>query len=902
MLKALWFQTHWLLGITAGIVLAIVGVTGGLLSFEGEILRALNPGVMTVDARPGGPLPPAALLDKIRADAPDRTITALTVYADPESAARVTFAPLPGGTGGPRGEMRYVNPYDGRLLGAVAGQDTFRFIMQIHRWLAAGDVGKHIVGASTIALIVLSLSGLYLRWPRRPLQWRSWFHLNLNRSGRSLLWELHSVIGTWVLPFYLLASLTGLYWSYDWYRNALFDITGTPRPAQQGPRPGPPQAAQAQSPSQGPNQGPNQGQGQSQSATGPSVQGQGAGPASAERQPAPDRPRPSAMGQASGRPAAAALDIARLWAVFEREAGAYSTATLRLPQGNQPLTITYQLPNPTHERANNTLVLDATGAVRQHRKFDELPLGQHLMGSIFPLHAGSYFGMPGLILMMIASLLMPLFAVTGWMLYLDRRKKKGQARKAAAEGSFGTDGSATPVLVAFASQTGTAERLAWQTASALKAAGTPCRVVSLGTLTADALARETRVLFIVSTFGEGEAPDSARAFARAFPRATSRLDHVGFALLALGDHTYGHFCGFGRELEESLRQKGARPLFASVEMDGEDTAALTTWQARLAQTLGADVRQEWSAPDFSSWRLVERHCLNPGGIGLPTFHVVLEPMAGPLPPWEAGDIAQVRPRNDPERVRKKLAALSLDPAAPVAAHGEATALEGIALRGAWPGQVPEGVTAQGFADLIRPLPERDYSIASIPQDGRLEILVRQTRAADGSFGVGSGWLTAYAPLGSEIELRIKPNAGFHAPSGERPLILIGNGTGLAGLRAHLKARIQAGCDRNWLIFGERNETHDFYFRTEIAGWVASGGIARLDLAFSRDQDTRIYVQDRLAAAADTVKAWVDDGAAIFVCGSIAGMAGAVDERLRTILGTDELDRLAAEGLYRRDVY
>ncbi|QTL05348.1 sulfite reductase flavoprotein subunit alpha [Aquabacter sp. L1I39] len=893
MLKALWFQIHWLLGITAGIVLAVVGVTGGMLSFEHEILRALNPGVMTVESRPGGPLPPAALLDRIRAEVPERTVTALTVHADPESAARVTLAPIPGGSGGPRGETRYVNPYDGTLLGPVKGQDFFRLTMQIHRWLAAGDIGKHIVGASTIALIVLSLSGLYLRWPRRPLQWRSWFHLNLNRGGRNLLWELHSVIGTWVLPFYLLASLTGLYWSYDWYRNALFDITGTPRPAQQGPRPAAAAPGQAA----------------------PAASGQRPAAEAAAQTSNPDAMRPAAPrgqggqgtqgGQAAaggGRNAGTPLDIVRLWSLFEHEVGAFNTATLRLPQGNQPLTIIYLPPNPAHERANNTLVIDPSGTVRQHRRFDDLPLGQHLMGSIFPLHAGSYFGLPGLLLMMIASLLMPLFAVTGWMLYLDRRKKKAQVRRAAAEGAGLAAQDGAPILVAFASQTGTAERLAWTTASALQAAGTSARVASLATLTPEALARETRIFFIVSTFGEGEAPDAARSFARAFFRASIRLDHLKFALLSLGDRTYGHFCGFGRELDGALRQKGAQPLFEAVEMDAEDAAALTTWQARLARITGRAVQGDWTGPSFGAWKLVERHCLNPGSAGLPTFHVVLEPMGRALPGWEAGDIAQIRPRNDPARVSNALAALSLDPTAPVAAGGEAMALEGVALRGALPGQVPDGITAQGLADLIRPLPERDYSIASIPQDGRLEILVRQTRAPDGSFGVGSGWLTAYAPLGSEIELRIKPNPAFHAPPAERALLLIGNGTGLAGLRAHLKARIHAGSDRNWLIFGERNRAHDFYFGEELSGWVASGGIARLDLAFSRDQDERIYVQHRLAAARDEVKAWVMEGASIFVCGSIAGMAGAVDETLRAILGADELDRLAAEGRYRRDVY
>ncbi len=104
--------------------------------------------------------------------------------------------------------------------------------MQIHRWLAADAVGKQIVGASTIALIYFCLSGLYLRWPRKWLDWRAWLRLDWAQKGRSFLWHLHSVVGTWVLVAYLVMALTGLFWSYDWYRSGLYTITGTPVPAQ----------------------------------------------------------------------------------------------------------------------------------------------------------------------------------------------------------------------------------------------------------------------------------------------------------------------------------------------------------------------------------------------------------------------------------------------------------------------------------------------------------------------------------------------------------------------------------------------------------------------------------------------------------------------------------------------
>lgn len=861
MAKWLWFQLHWLLGITAGIVLAVVGVTGGMLSFEDEILTALNPGVRTVAVQPGGPLEPSALLEKIRANAPGRTVTALTVSSDPEKSARVTLAPLPGGAGGPRGESRYVNPYDGGLLGEVWGQGFFRTTMQIHRWLAAGDVGKQIVGASTVGLIILSLTGLYLRWPRSWLSWRGWFKLDLAHRGRSLLWELHSVIGTWVLPFYLLASLTGLYWSYDWYRNALFDITGAPRPQQARPAGAPPQQGQ-----------------------GPGGQRQGG-----EGQ----------RGAGGGQPRAP-LDVAKLWPVFLKESGGYTSATLRLPQGNaQTLTISYQALNPPHDRAFNTLVLDGSGTVREHRRYVDLPLGQKLMSGIFALHSGSFFGLPGLILMMVASLLMPLFAITGWLLYLDRRKKKGEARRAAHALPAAT-GNEAPVLVAFASQTGTAERLAWQSAGALQSAGLPVKVAPLATLGADTLAASRRALFVVSTFGEGEPPDGARAFARRMDGSARPLGHLDYGLLALGDRTYPHFCGFGQALDAWLRTHGATPLFDRIEVDAEDAGALRHWQAQLATLSGATALPDWTPPAYESWRLVHRRCLNPGGAGLPTFHVVLEPADGAARLWEAGDIVEIGPRNAPAAVTACLARLGFAEDAPVATNGQEEPLAALLARSILP--EAGAVDPQALADGLKPLPHREYSIASIPADGRLELLVRQTKAADGALGLGSGWLTAHAAEGEEIALRIRPNPAFRAPPAERPLILIGNGTGLAGLRAHLKARIRAGSDRNWLIFGERNAEHDFYFRDEITAWQSAGGLSRVDLAFSRDQNERLYVQDRLKAAGADVLSWLKDGAAIYVCGSLQGMAPAVEHVLGDLLGPEALEALAEERRYCRDVY
>ena len=168
--------------------------------------------------------------------------------------------------------------------------------------------------------------------------------------------------------------------------------------------------------------------------------------------------------------------------------------------------------------------------------------------------------------------------------------------------------------------------------------------------------------------------------------------------------------------------------------------------------------------------------------------------------------------------------------------------------------------------------------------------------------MGSGWLTRIAQPGDSIALRIRGNRNFHAPVDGRPMILIGNGTGLAGLRALIKARRAAGHERNWLVFGERHAAHDNFCGDEIAAWRKDGTLARVDSVYSRDQPGRRYVQHCLLEQAADVRAWIDEGAAIYVCGSLQGMAGGVDAALRDILGAERLQALQHDGRYRRDVY
>jgi sulfite reductase (NADPH) flavoprotein alpha-component len=504
----------------------------------------------------------------------------------------------------------------------------------------------------------------------------------------------------------------------------------------------------------------------------------------------------------------------------------------------------------------------------------------------------------------VAALVLLFYMVFCFVIFVGYRRKQ-QAALAWQNSDASQAGEASKeMLIAFASQTGFAEQIAQQTAQALKDAGMQIRACSLAQLDLVQLQAARRVLFVVSTTGEGDAPDSAAGFARKVMGQAAMLPDLHYGLLALGDRSYMQYCAFGHALDAWLRHHGAHALFDMVEVDNGDPGALRHWQHHLGVLSGHTDMADWNAPGYERWILSERRLLNPGSAGGAVFHLSFKPVdAQQALSWQAGDIAEIGPRNDPARVRALLDALQLDGSAPV----QDETLSDILARSLLPHDAAglassQGMTAQALVDSLKPLPHREYSIASLPQDGRLELLVRQTVLPDGNLGLGSGWLTAYLAEQGELDLRVRHNRGFHPPADDCPLILIGNGTGLAGLRAHMKARIALGRRRNWLLFGERSVQHDFFHRAEIERWQEDGMLARLDLAFSRDQAQRIYVQDRLPEAAHLLQQWVDEGAAIYVCGSLDGMASGVAEVLSGILGEEVLDSMAEQGRYRRDVY
>ena len=464
------------------------------------------------------------------------------------------------------------------------------------------------------------------------------------------------------------------------------------------------------------------------------------------------------------------------------------------------------------------------------------------------------------------------------------------------------EGTST-LLIAYASQTGFARQLAERSAESLRASGVPVKLRALAEVDGDLLAATERALFVASTTGEGDPPDSALAFVRDLMGKTAELGHLRYAVLALGDREYEHFCGFGHRLDDWLRQHGARPLFDLVEVDNADESALRHWQHHLGQIGGITDLPDWTPARYDSWILHERRELNPGSVGRGAFHLAIAPPAGTAPSWQAGDIAEIGPRHAAQHVSALLQASGLSIDAVVDVDRQPESLAALLARShLLSADEIRGLDVQAVADMLKPLPHREYSIASLPADGTVQILLRRLLRPDGTPGIGSGWLCDYAPIGGEIALRLRSNPNFHAPDPARPMLLIGNGTGIAGLRALLKARIAAGAYHNWLLFGERNADRDFFYGDEIRRWQSQGFLQRVDLAFSRDQEQRIYVQHKLQAAGESLHKWVDAGAAVYVCGSLSGMAPGVDAVLRAVLGDERIERMMAEGLYRRDVY
>lgn len=385
MFKKIWFYIHWLLGLVAGTVLIVVGVTGAVLSFEKEIMQLLNQKSYFVEVSTQERLSPEALLNAFKEKIPHAKINSMTLSSDPQASALIVIqdsnvAHTASGGGGRSTVSHFINPYTGEILPQLEGRAFFKLVLDLHRRLMAGQVGKQIVAASTVALIILSLTGLYLYWGSIRKSLKSSLSVNFRAKGRGFLYKLHSASALWMFPFLILVSLTGLYWSYEWYNEVLYKIAGVEKPRRN--------------------------MNQQQPQTAKSEQG-----VEKERSKVPN--------------VQSSETIAQAWALVNNALKhPYESITLRLPTSGTKFDFTYLDEDAQHGRARNSLSVDIKEAkVLSHTRYDDKRINEQLMSSMLPLHSGEYFGIIGRVWVFLASAGMVLFGVTGLMLYLDRRKK-----------------------------------------------------------------------------------------------------------------------------------------------------------------------------------------------------------------------------------------------------------------------------------------------------------------------------------------------------------------------------------------------------------------------------------------------------------------------------------------------
>jgi uncharacterized iron-regulated membrane protein len=378
-IKAALLQVHSIAGLVLALLLSLIALTGTIMSFEDEIVDHLNAGIMQVAPRTTPALMPDELVARLKAVPDAGKVAAITLSGDPSVAVHVRFAR---DEQGGRPSSLYVDPYDAHVLGTPRGEEFFATVRRLHRWLLIpGDAkgwGRQITGVAALGLIVMLISGLVLRWPRRASSVKMWLKPNLGLSGRGLHRSLHAVIGTWVLPIHLVMTLTGLWYSFDWYKDGVAWLLSRPQVT----------AAKIQ---------------------------------------------PKAPRAASGREAVQPIGFDRAWSTLLHEEGShFARALLTLPAGpGTVIRVRSWQKDSTLESVRDEFRIDAaTGQLVSAERYADKTLGEKAIASVLDIHRGAVLGWPGKLAFMVAAAMMPLFAITGLVLYLSRRKLRPSRQRA----------------------------------------------------------------------------------------------------------------------------------------------------------------------------------------------------------------------------------------------------------------------------------------------------------------------------------------------------------------------------------------------------------------------------------------------------------------------------------------
>lgn len=443
------------------------------------------------------------------------------------------------------------------------------------------------------------------------------------------------------------------------------------------------------------------------------------------------------------------------------------------------------------------------------------------------------------------------------------------------------------LTIVYGTETGNTKVVAQQLEKTAKGQGIKVKNLSLSKFTIkDLQALSHPIIILTSTHGEGEPPITAKAFFKAMKETPSvDLSKLSYAVLGLGDSSYQQFCGCAKEIDAFLASNKAAPFHAYTAFDVDYAKYTPSWIDSVLKSYETVIGT--ASPSVSN------------AIGSSTAEITSSVGYSRLEPVKATVKTNIDLNDRGSSKRTHHIELELLQAVPYTV--------GDAL----------GVILPTDKDGNSPAP-RLYSIASSPLVTQNEAHLLVSHAwhslPDGTkgYGIASDYLVNL-PIGTEIQVYIHRNNIFRLPSDESDIIMVGAGTGIAPFRGFVQERSERGATgRNWLFFGEQHAHCDFFYQAEWQDLVSNETLTHIDLAFSRDQAQKIYVQDRMKEKGAELIEWLNNGAVIYVCGRKDPMSKDVDEALIELLsqykGLSRADAEAQlldwldEGRYLKDVY
>lgn len=511
-----------------------------------------------------------------------------------------------------------------------------------------------------------------------------------------------------------------------------------------------------------------------------------------------------------------------------------------------------------------------------------------------------------------------------------------------------------PIII-YGTETGNSKKIASHLLTTFKKNKVQAKAVDVFQYDFNKLEKESLMLFVISTQGEGEFPQNAQGFFEKLQTTNHNLTNLKYAVLGLGDSSYPMFCNAGVLLDETLAAKGASRILPLLKSDVDFSEAVVSWENNLLQVFRDFGKQTTSVvkpiPPTSakknySGKIIHKVVLNDIGSNKETYHIEIE--TEDTIDYEPGDALGIVPKNNLSEIQK-IADLFQENIERIITIKDKTEtlknwlttsnIKGLSRRSLEQiaslftiSEVPKKADLADFLStatltkehkiedilaLLLPIAPRLYSIASSLQahEGQVHLTVNLSKFKIGDqikTGLASQFLADF-PEHETIDFYIHKNQNFRLPPPEKDIILIGPGTGIAPFRSFISHRDVTGAEgRNWLFFGEHHFVQDFYYQTEIQEWIATGVLTQFDAAFSRDQKEKIYVQNRIKEKAEVFNQWLEEGASIYVCGQKNPMSNDVENAIIEVIADqrkisiDEakniLEILSNEGRYQKDVY